>query len=490
MTLKINDVSFGFVPAVDTPNKGKMTTKTKTLVTTQLASVKSDHYTTYLGPSWRRLVEGRKSTEGESVQPDFFVACVDEACKQLEDEGYCNKLDSPDIASSLTKLLRARKHDELLCYFASVEEKAGEEYLFLHSLNYLEMEAFQSILKLSYYDYVLRTDADAILFPGLLYISPAGSDGWIGSGFSGVEVTQHLIRHFAKELMPELGEPLRNITALESMQSTFYVNTRVFDKFVAVLINATKTLHSSAFTDQVCATLDKSDFVKNLFVSSDPVCLWPSWMRGVSSLYGTRIAADYVLRNVTVSDSLDAMGTEPNSHDRSVRETIQVHLIGLKHLPEWFSPDVSICNDPERAVRSTKAWIEEANKDMGRDNTNILSAMLSINRPANTTTLHREVAKCVYDAFKSLHGCNSWTFHHELQDSFGGSSSAVQISEQKYDDIRLEIEWSKQVVEKYQNISDAKDELEREYNGLLRNPIISNAYNDFWYVSLLSYKSL
>ena len=123
-------------------------------------------------------------------------------------------------------------------------------------------------------------------------------------------------------------------------------------------------------------------------------------MRGVSSLYGTRIAADYVLRNVTVSDSLDAMGTEPNSHDRSVRETIQVHLIGLKHLPEWFSPDVSICNDPERAVRSTKAWIEEANKDMGRDNTNILSAILSINRPANTTTMHREVAKYVYDAFR------------------------------------------------------------------------------------------
>ena len=93
-----------------------------------------------------------------------------------------------------------------------------------------------------------------------------------------------------------------------------------------------------------------------------------------------------------------------------------------------------------------------------------------------------------------MHCCNSWTFHHELvaelQDSFDDSSSAVQISEQKYDDIRLEIEWSKQVVEKYQNISDAKDELEREYNGLLRNPIISNAYNDFWYVSLLSYKSL
>ena len=66
-------------------------------------------------------------------------------------------------------------------------------------------------------------------------------------------------------------------------------------------------------------------------------------------------------------------------------------------------------------------------------------------------------------------------FHYdlvaELQDSFDDSSSAVQISEQKYDDIRLEIEWSKQVVEEYQKISDTKDELEREYNKLLRNPI-------------------
>ena len=250
-----------------------MTAKTRTLVTTQLAAVKSDHYTTYLGPSWRRLVEGRKSREEESVQPDFFIACVDEACNQLEDEGYCNKLNITDISSSLKELLRIRKHGELLCYFASVEEKAGEEYVFLHSLNYLEMKAFQSILKLNYYDYVLRTDADAILFPGLLYMSPAGSDGWIGSGFSGVEVTQHLIRHFAKKLMPELGQPLRNVTALRSMQSTFYVNTRVLDRFVAVLTNATRTLYSSAFTDRVCATLDKSDLVKNLFVSLESVCL-------------------------------------------------------------------------------------------------------------------------------------------------------------------------------------------------------------------------
>mmetsp|Transcript_24751 Transcript_24751/g.55994 ORF Transcript_24751/g.55994 Transcript_24751/m.55994 type:complete len:797 (+) Transcript_24751:122-2512(+) len=476
MNIKINKTDFDTVGG---NGQVKLTTKTKTLVTTQLASVKSDHYTTYLGPSWRRLAEGRKSTEEESVQPDFFIACVDEACNQLEDEGYCHKLDSTDITSSLTELLRIRKHDELLCYFASVEEKADEEYVFLHSLNYLEMEAFQSILKLKYYDYVLRTDADAILFPGLLYMTPAGADGWIGSGFSGVEVTPHLIRHFAEKLMPELGEPLRNITALGSMQSTFYVNTRVLDRFVAVLIKATRALYSSAFTDQVCADLEKTDFVKKLFVSLDSVCLWPSWMRGVSSLYGTRIAADYVLRNATVSDSLDAMGTEPNSHDRPVRETIQVHLIGLKHLAEWYPPDVSICNDPERAVSSTKAWIEEVNKDMGRDSTNVLDAMLSINRPANATTLHREVAKYVYDAFRSLHGCNSWTFHHELQDSFGGNSSAVQISEQNYDDIRLEIEWSKRIVEEYQNISDAKDELEREYNALLRNPIISNAYNDF-----------
>ena len=466
----------------------KSTTKTKTLVTTQLASVKSGHYTTYLGPSWRRLVEGRTSTEEESVQPDFFIACVDEACHQLEDEGYCKKLDSTDITSSLTELLGTRKHDELLCYFASVEEKAGEEYVFLHSLNYLEMEAFQSILKLKYYDYVLRTDADAILFPGLLYMTPAGSDGWIGSGFSGVEVTPHLIRHFAKELMPELGEPLRNITALGSMQSTFYVNTRVLDRFVAVLIKATRTLYNSAFTDRVCADLDKYGFVKKLFVSSASVCLWPSWMKGVSSLYGTRIAADYVLHNATVSDALDAMGTELNSHDRPVRETIQVHLIGLKHLSEWYPPDVSICNDPDRAVSSTKAWIEEANKDMGRDSTNILAAMLSINRPANAT-LHREVARYVYEVFRSLHGCNSWTFHNELRDSFRDNSSAVQISEQKYDDIRLEIEWSRRIVEEYKNISDAKDKLEREYNELLGNPIISNAYNDFWYVSLLLHRS-
>ena len=139
------------------------------------------------------------------MQPDFFIACVDEACNQLEDEGYCNKLNITDISSSLKELLRIRKHGELLCYFASVEEKAGEEYVFLHSLNYLEMKAFQSILKLNYYDYVLRTDADAILFPGLLYMSPAGSDGWIGSGFSGGRSRAALDSTLCEEIDARVG---------------------------------------------------------------------------------------------------------------------------------------------------------------------------------------------------------------------------------------------------------------------------------------------
>ena len=71
-----------------------------------------------------------------------------------------------------------------------------EENKFIHSLQFLDKEPFLSIYES--YDYKLRTDADAILFHGLLYMAPA-NDGWIGARCYGEEITHHLVKYTAKK---------------------------------------------------------------------------------------------------------------------------------------------------------------------------------------------------------------------------------------------------------------------------------------------------
>lgn len=300
----------------------------RTLVTTQLAVNKAWHFQTFLLPSWKRLMldASRYSTEEQQVQADLFIACHPDICELVRVAGNCALLATNFTEFFLTSITTAR------CVYAPVEEQPHETYRFFHSLYFLQSKPFTDIAALNYYDFFMRTDADAMLLPGLLLEAPpTNTQAMIGSGFFGIQATRILVEHFATQLMPELG-PNRHPN-LDSMQSTFYVSKASFAQFVQNLIGATRTFHDQAFTSEICANLTK------ILEAASPIgtlrevvqCKWPEWHRGVSSLYGTRVAASRVQGDVIVTQRLDALSNRVRRVERSVYKVMQAHLLGWKH---------------------------------------------------------------------------------------------------------------------------------------------------------------
>ncbi|KAL9186187.1 hypothetical protein ACHAXT_005425 [Thalassiosira profunda] len=398
--------------------------KVKTLVVTQLPPVKSEHYNLYLGPSWRRLMEDRRrdtyDTSTERVHADLFIACTQHSCDQI-DRQYCNLLnvtgDHSADQMAWTNMLEHRAPGELLCYYAPVPEKTGETYKFAHSLNFLEMEPFVSLMQLNYYEYVLRTDADAVLFSGLLHVKPTGS-GMVGHGYYGENVTNHIVRHFAETLLPDLGEPFREAFgpgATPSMQSTLYIRADLVAKFVATLLQATRTLHNEAFERGACKKLEQLEVVqqfKQSYILAEGkkppvgpkktwICMWPFWMKGTSSLYATRIAVDYVLENVTVTSALDALSTKLSFGDQPAVDVIQSHVLGLKHnIKESFGPgDSTICVAPNQTLKGLRSRIL-ASGELGPNHPmlGILDAIETVAYSSTTpvpSTIYHRIAEIV-----------------------------------------------------------------------------------------------
>lgn len=140
-TIRLSDEDFVFPTQI---GGGSTRPKTRTLVTTQLPGLKSAHYTNYLMPSWRRLVEGRRDgnvRSREKVLPDLFIACAEEACDQI-DRRECLQLNATGDAvrdrHTWRSLITDRPRDEMRCYFANVTMDEGVEYKFIHSFQYME----------------------------------------------------------------------------------------------------------------------------------------------------------------------------------------------------------------------------------------------------------------------------------------------------------------------------------------------------------------
>jgi len=474
---------------------GRITSrKTKSLVAVQLAGVKLDHYGTYLAPSWRRLVRDRSNygSSSEVVQADLFIACSEDSCDKIDKE-YCTPLritaDATNDINSWRHMLLNRENDELLCYYSQVPDKKNERYRFAHSLNFLQMEPFLSLLGLDYYDYILRTDVDALLFPGLLHVAPDG-DGLIGHGYYGEEITDHLVRYFSRKLLPELGDPLRSESAMPPMQSTFYIRSGIFEKFVSALLLATQTLHENAFDrEKVCPTIQNLDITRHLVGGGGDVCHWPLWHKGIASLYGTRIAVDHVLRDVTVTNALDSLATGLNIDDQPLVETIQAHVIDIKHIVSRHSPTVtiSICLDPKKAIQDVWSRYKEVEEDYSTYADILFGSMEHvIDHPLSyPQTIHYQTADIILQHFRELHGCN-WPLHDgdNLPNSAGGNH---YITAEDYNAAIQEIEWARSKVVSFQEELENKEIEMKDQEDLMHiaKEEHGRLINDPWIIDLL-----
>lgn len=352
---------------------------TKSLVTIQLAESKTSHYESFVKPSWKRLAFDPQTSH---VVADLFIACHPNVCHVIDES--CIEINPNNITR---KVLENRPENELLCFYAAVPEKENERYRFIHSLNFLEMEPFNSILDLDYYDYILRCDADSILFPGLLAVAPTVGDGWVGDGFYGTKLTDYLVQRYTRRFMPDLGPPLRPNQTTPSMQSTFYIHKSKFRQFVSVVLRATRTLHDKAFTKEVCKEINQLDISKKLHPKEkgDNFCKWAYWHQGVSSLYGTRVAVDHVLENVTVTTSLDAMSSELSRYD--VTTTVQAHLLSLKHIVAGTLArgDSDLCSRP---IETLQKFGKEGSRGEAKEFYDAMEKVYKDSELATSDTLH------------------------------------------------------------------------------------------------------
>lgn len=308
-------------------------TQVRTLVVTELASTQNHvrHFFVMLHPSWEALWRRPPAEQlaHDFVRVDLFVACEPGlACATMRANSACREVRSAAEVVSQAPPALARGGD---CFFAEVPPRAHETYRFLHSLNFMQMPPFTGIVRLGLYDWVLRTDADAALFPGLLAEAPraADTDGMIGAGFNGNELTDHLIEQFAEEeLRLHFNE---HPPAALRMQSTFYIRADVITPFVDRLIVATRALWERGFQKRKCAALDATEAAARLAPGKLKLCRWPYWHRNVASLYGTAIAANTVLRKPKVTEKLDS--TAAALRRRYLRDpdvVMQAHYINTK----------------------------------------------------------------------------------------------------------------------------------------------------------------
>mmetsp|Transcript_63809 Transcript_63809/g.180072 ORF Transcript_63809/g.180072 Transcript_63809/m.180072 type:complete len:268 (-) Transcript_63809:49-852(-) len=180
------------------------------------------------------------------------------------------------------------------------------------------------------YAYVLRSDVDALLMPGLRSWVPEHGSA-VGRGYSGEPYTEARLKTIAKDLgLKHHG--------IHNMQSTFYIASTKAVAFSRMLVNLTQYFFDHEFTAERCAEV----------VRQGGACKWPEWYRQVSSLYATDLAANHLLGEpyfdaTQVTDRMDHCATgcwswDLHSHGalnattRAARDIAQVHLLSAKGL--------------------------------------------------------------------------------------------------------------------------------------------------------------
>jgi hypothetical protein len=206
-------------------------------------------------------------------------------------------------------------------------------------------------------------------------------------------------------------------------------------------------------------------------------------MKGVSSLYGTRIAVDYVLENATVSTSLDALSTHLNFDDQPMDSVIQAHLIGWKHFVEKYKPNVTICVSPKEAIHNMRVRIRNDAYKLADDPHNnpdldanlaelesfsggLLTAMetvISQGVSSAPPTIYHRTADIILQYYRDLHGCGNFTYYLGLKTSESGKrEGTVTATHERYEATLKEIEWTKEKLLSMQQqeaaITDAEEE--------------------------------
>jgi len=238
-------------------------------------------------PSWQLLSSYPVTNNGEvdKCTVDLMTFCEPGTCGLMPKE--CIEVPSGQ---------RPKAHRSAQCYFQRLSKSyAKSKYEFGLSINFMATSSFAEVVKS--YDFVMRSDVDAMLAPSLrTWVPEFGSA--LGEGFSGTNFTHSRLESIANKLgLKHHG--------IHGMQSTFYVRASKVVAFAKLLVNLTEHLYNEEFTPNACREVEHLG----------GQCSWPVWYRPVSSLYATDLAANHLLgepafRKNQVTSKLDHCSTD------------------------------------------------------------------------------------------------------------------------------------------------------------------------------------
>jgi len=290
----------------------------RSLVVTELANTgrHKNQFQALFYPSWNLMKE---TPNGGNVTVDLMSFCEPHACNIIPE--VCKEVPMGSIPDA---------KGDAKCFFQKLGDTyAKSQYNYGLSLYFMTSPAFEKVVE--GYDYVMRSDVDAILLPGLRSWVPEFGSA-VGHGYMGTDFTQNRLEGLAKKFgLKHHG--------IHNMQSTFYVRANKVVPFAKKLVDLSKHFYEDEFSALICAEVERKG----------GHCAWSDWYRPVSTLYATDLAANEILgepdfKAAQVTDKLDHCATDCWSwgvrrHGSladtpfKAREVGQVHLLETKH---WF----------------------------------------------------------------------------------------------------------------------------------------------------------
>lgn len=360
----------------------------RALLTTELAPNFVWQMETFFGPSWiklanmtRSILAGEKPIEAELasetqtveepdhvVVMDLFIACEESACKDIKRLlPMCIFVNANNVSATVKKIVGVANSGWLgmgtpsrqrtsgpQCFYTETTPMQSKGDAYFQSLKFLMEPTYKHALETGAYEYILRTDVDALMMPGALTEYPVAHDVWIGRGFSGVPLTSHLLAEFTKANLHWSEAYPGAFKERVNMQSTFYLRANIAWKFTDRLIEASNRVYKEAFPEDFCKNLENTEAAQELAPGKKSLCRWPYWHKGVSTLYGTAIAANTLIKNLFITDKLDVLAAPVDEHyETDAFKLVQMHLISQKHFIQTEVKEQRdlLCKDPEVFIK-------------------------------------------------------------------------------------------------------------------------------------------
>lgn len=205
------------------------------------------------------------------VKSDILVWCHIEACMQLPSE--CVKYNSSTDS--------AEKSSCRCLWFTQHEHKSAQIHGYINSFMFAQSFDFYKIADT--YDYILRTDVDVFLTPAFVRWIPVSEIAFSQA---------YYCTAFNMKRLEEIAAKLQLINqGVHCIGSTVYMTPSVAKIVGNLIVNLTVHLVENEFRPELPG-------LEKMFIESVEG-VWPTWWRGVSTLYATELALNHVVPNIS-----------------------------------------------------------------------------------------------------------------------------------------------------------------------------------------------